>query len=359
MDTMKHSFLTLFLTAMILLLISAVPVSAESSTITSISPAVGYTGSSTSVTITGTNFNESSVKVKLMMEDETNITSTITSFTSTEIVCKFTISSSRTTGAWDLVVINEDESEVVDTEAFTIRDPMTLSSISPTYAQTNNDSVDFDLEGTGLSDVSDVYLYNEDYDNITASIDDIDSDEITGTFDLTDADEATYDVCVMDSFGTAECDLSFEVTTDSVGSLDISSTPTGASIYVDSEYMGTTPDTLEDLNEGSHKLVLVKAGYSDWGKIVKVVSGSSTTVDADLSAITVATTERTTVATPVPAVATPVPVKTIVRTTTVKVPTPWPTSTTATTTATPASPLEGAVVLGAIGIGIACLHRKY
>jgi len=339
---------------MILLLITATPVAAESSTITSISPAVGYTGTSTAVTIAGTDFNESTVKVKLMMDDETNITSTITSHTTTSIVCKFTISSSRTTGDWDLVVINEDESEVVEAEGFTIRDPMILTSISPTFAQANNDSVDFDLEGTGLSDVSEVYLYNEDYDNITASIDDTDSDEITGTFDLTDADEATYDVCVLDSFGTAECDLSFEVTSDDVGSIDISSSPVGASIYVDSEYMGTTPDTIGDLTEGSHKVLLVKSGYSDWGKMVKVTSGSTTTVDADLSAITVATTVRTTVPTTVPTA-----VKTTIRASTVKVPTTWPTTTTATATTAQASPVEGAVVLGAIGIGIACLPRKY
>lgn len=339
---------------MILLLIMAVPVAAESSTITSISPAVGYTGTSTTVTITGTNFNESTVKVKLMMEDETNITSTIIDHDTTWIECKFTISSSRTTGAWDLVVINEDESEVVDIESFTIRDPMTLTSISPTYAQTNNDSVEFNLVGTGLADVSGVYLYNEDYDNITASIDDIDSDEITGIFDLTDATEATYDVCVLDSFGTAECDLSFEVTTDSVGSIDISSSPVGASIYVDSEYVGTTPDTVDDLTEGSHKVLLEKSGYSDWGKMVKVISGSTTTVDADLSEITIATTARTTVPTTAPTT-----VKTTLKASTVKVPTPWPTTTTATATPAQASPLDGVLVIGAIGIGIACLFRKY
>ena len=351
---MKHSVLTLFLAGMILLLITAVPVTAVSSTITSISPAMGYTGSSTTVTITGTNFNESSVKVKLMMEDETNITSTISSHTSTSIVCRFTISSSKTTGAWDLVVINEDDSEVVDTGAFTIRDPMTLTSITPVYAKTNNDSVDVTIAGTGLADVSGVYLYNADYTNITVSnVDAVSSTKVTGSLDLTDATEATYDVCVLDSFGTAECDLSFEVTTDAVGSIDISSTPTGASIYVDSAYVGTTPDTIENLNEGSHKVLLEKSGYSEWGKMVKVTAGSTTTVDADLSGIAVATT----VATPVPTTVTPVPVKTILKASTVKVPTPWPTTTTATTPAAQ-SPLDGALALGAVGIGMVALHRK-
>jgi hypothetical protein len=350
---MKHSVLLRYLAGMILLLILAVPTTAELSTITSISPAVGYTGSSTTVTITGTNFNTSSVTVRLMMEDENNITAADpTTLTDTSIVCKFTISSSKTTGDWDLVVINEDGSEVVKSEGFSIRDPMVLTSISPTYARTNNESVDVTLVGTGLADVSDLYLYNEDYDNITASnVDAVSSTKVTGSFDLTDEDEASYEVCVMDSFSTRKCGLSFEITTDAVGSIDISSSPTGASIYVDSAYMGTTPDSVEDLDIGSHKVILKKTGYTDWGKLVKVTEGGTTTVDADLEAITISPT-------PLPTTV-PTTVKITQKVTTAKVPTAWPSSTTATTNTTQESPLDGAVVLGAIGLGIVVLRRKY
>jgi hypothetical protein len=343
---MKHSVLPLFLTGGILLLILAAPVLAESSAITGISPAVGYTGSTTSVTITGSNFNESSVKVRLMMEDESNITASVTYHTSSEIECKFTISSSRTTGDWDLVVINEDGSEVVESEGFGIRDSMALTSISPTSAQANNDSVDFTLEGSGLSDVSDVYLYNEDDDNITATLDEVNADEITGTFDLTDAAEDTYDVCVVDSSGTEECDLSFYVTTDAVGSIDVSSSPSGASIYVDSSYKGTTPDTVDDLIEGSHKVVLKMTGYNDWGKIVTVTEGDTSTVDADLVVIT---TVPTTVPTPPPTTP-PTTVPTTVKTTrasTTAVLTTWPEE-----TPTEESPVDPALVIGAVGIGL-------
>jgi len=343
---MNHSFSMIFLTGLILALIIAVPVSAESSTITSVSPAVGYTGTTTTVTITGTDFNTTSVKVKLMMEDESNITATISSLTSTKIVCKFTLSSSRTNGDWDLVVVNEDDSEAVDYGAFTIRAPMKLTSISPVSSQTNEDDVEFEVVGSGLADITDLYLYNTYYGNLSATLDDIDSTDVTGTFDLTDMTEATYEVCVMDAFDTRKCGPDFEVTTDELGSIDISSTPSGASIYVDSEYVGTTPDIVYDLTIGSHKVSLVKAGYNDWGKIVKVTEGDTTTIDADLDVITLVTTVRPTT------VATTEPTTIATRISTIAIPTTWP-----TTTTTQESPVGILYVIGAVGLVMVALRK--
>lgn len=348
---MKHSVLPLFPTGIILLIILAVPVSAESSTISAISPAVGYTGSSTTVTITGTDFNESFVTVRLMMDDENNITAASpTTLTSTQIVCRFTISSSREPGDWDLVVINEDESEVVEYGGFTIREPMILTSISPSDAQANNDSVDVTIAGTGLEEVSGLFLYNEDYDNITATLDELDSDEITGTFDLTGAEEDTYDVCVVDSYGTTECDLSFEITTDEVGSIEISSSPSDASIYVDGSYIGTTPDTADNLIDGYHKVVLRKTGYEDWGKMVTVTAGDISTVDADL--VLIPTPAPTTIPTSVPTTV-PATIKTT-RASTITIPTSWP----GTATTTQASPVGSFGIIGAVGLGLGLAALK-
>jgi hypothetical protein len=189
-----------------------------------------------------------------------------------------------------------------------------------------------------------VYLYNDDYAEIYADLDDVNSDEITGTFDLTDTDEDTYDVCVMDTHDVEECDLSFKITTDAVGSIDFSSSPSGASIYVDGSLKGTTPDTVDDLEEGSYRIVLKKNGYRDWGKTVSVTAGDTKVVDADLevmttySTTTVLTTARTTA---------PTTVKTPVKST-LKVPTPWPSD----IPATAASPVDPALVVGAAGIGM-------
>jgi len=346
---MKKSIVLSGCIIMMLLLVMA-PVTAESSTISTISPSVAYLGSTTTVTITGTDFNTTSVKVKLMMDDESNITSTISSHTDTEIICKFTISSGKTTGDWDLVVINDDDSEVVSSGGLTLREPMTLSSISPATARTNNDSVDITVVGTGLSEVSSLYLYHKNYDNVSATIDDMDDEEITGTFDLTDVDELTYKVCVLDSFGTAECDLSFEVTSDAVGTIDVSSSPSGASVYIDNTYVGTSPVSVEDLDVGSHKLILKKSGYSDYTKLVKVTEDDTTTVDADLAVITTAptTVAATSLPTPLPTTA-PTTVRTIVTNTV----TSWPTATT-----TQESPIGPLAIIGAVGLAFIVLKRR-
>jgi hypothetical protein len=338
--------------ALVLVSALAIPASAESSTITSISPAAGYTGSTTTVTIAGTDFNESSVTVRLMMDDESNITASVSSFSSTAIVCKFTISSSKTTGDWDLVVINEDGSEVVSSGGFAIRDPMTLESVSPESARTNNDYVEFMLEGSGLSDVSILYLYRSGYDNVTATIDDVDDDEITGIFDLTDADILTYKVCVLDSYGTAECGLSFDVLSDAVGTLDVSSTPSGASVYIDNELVGTTPLSDEDLDVGSHKLIIKYSGYSDYTKLVKITEGDTITVDASLSGITTApTSTRTTSPTTVPTTIS------VTRKSTGAVATPWPTST-ATSTPVQESPFDIVLIVAGIGLGLFAFRKR-
>ena len=119
---MQRTFVMLCVLGTILLLALIVPVTAEASTISSISPSQGYTVTTTgTITITGANFNTTLVYVRLVKAGESNITATISSQSSTTIRCKFTISSSETLGTWDVVVVNQDGSEVVDSSAFTIR----------------------------------------------------------------------------------------------------------------------------------------------------------------------------------------------------------------------------------------------
>ncbi|MFA5237768.1 MAG: PEGA domain-containing protein [Methanoregula sp.] len=350
---MNHSCLVLCLTGTILLLalMTAPVAAADIPTISSISPAEGYnSGTLSGVVLTGSNFNLTSSlgTVVLMKSGQTNITAYISSpsSSSTSLTCRFSLSGTSA-GTWDVVVVNQDGSYATLADGFTIRSSMTLTTVSPTNARTNNNSVTVTVVGTGLSDVDSIYLYNSKYSNLSATASKVASTYVTGTFDLTDMNEATYEVCVKDSAGTSKCDLSFEITTDQVGEIDISSTPSGAGVYVDSTYVGITPYAMTGVVIGSHTIKLMKDGYSDWSKIVKVTNGGTTTVDADLSAT------QTDVITTVPTSA-PTTVKTSLKVTTVKVPTSW-----ARTTTTKASPVEGFVILGAIGLGIVVLHRKY
>jgi hypothetical protein len=361
---MKHSVVPLVLAGALLLLIAAVPVTATSTSIsgdsiTSIYPAVGYAdGKTVTYTITGVNFTTVSGEVRLEMDDESDIDATITSWDGNKIVCKMKITSSKEPGTWDLVVVKSyDDTTIIKTDAFTIADPITLTSISPTSGEVDDDDVDFTLVGTDFDEdlIEDVFLYNEDYDNITADYDVSSTTKITGTFDLSDAEEDTYDVCVEDTYGTDFCDLSFEIVTNEYGTLDISSSPSGATIYIDGTASGTTPNTVEDVLVGSHKIIIQKSGYQDWGKIVSVTEDDTTEVDATLYAVATATPVLTTNPTPVPTNP-PTPARTTARST-IKVPTTWADTPVPATTA---SPVDPAVVIGAagMGIGLAVLRRR-
>jgi hypothetical protein len=229
---------------------------------------------------------------------------------------------------------------------------ITLTSITPVSGQANDDNVDFTLLGTGLSDIQELYLYNKNYDDNTTAVDvnTVSSTKVKGTFDLTDTGEDTYDVCVVDSHDTVKCGLSFKVTTDKVGSIEVSSSPIGATILLDGKSSGTTPDVLNDVLVGSRKVVLQKSGYEDWGKIVIVEADDLIKVDANLVAVT---TVATAVPTPVPTTEkTPLPTteETPEKTT---VPTP-------SATTKKASPLDPVTVIGAagLGIGLVVLRRR-
>jgi hypothetical protein len=60
------------------------------------------------------------------------------------------------------------------------------------------------------------------------------------------------------------------------GTLSVSSSPSGAAVYVDGIYQGVTSTTIGNLVPGSHSVKLTKAGYQDWTGSVSIASGSTT-----------------------------------------------------------------------------------
>jgi len=80
------------------------------------------------------------------------------------------------------------------------------------------------------------------------------------------------------------------VTYFNTGSVFVSSEPSGASIYLDGEYKGTTPKTISDVSVGYHTIELNKEGYQSWSTSVYVTSGDTETVSVSMSAISVAAT---------------------------------------------------------------------
>jgi hypothetical protein len=60
------------------------------------------------------------------------------------------------------------------------------------------------------------------------------------------------------------------------GSLNIVTSPKGADIYVDGDYIAESPNVVTDLAPGSHTLRLHKAGYDEYFSFVTIVSGRQT-----------------------------------------------------------------------------------
>src|SRR5690348_13167405 len=68
---------------------------------------------------------------------------------------------------------------------------------------------------------------------------------------------------------------------DAVGTVDLSTTPDGADVYVDGQFNGNSPATLK-LKPGKHTIRVSMTGYSDWTREISTDSGSSVHLTATL-----------------------------------------------------------------------------
>jgi len=70
------------------------------------------------------------------------------------------------------------------------------------------------------------------------------------------------------------------------GSLNLDANPTNADIWLDNLYYGTTPQIIGGLSQGSHTLLLRKAGYYDYTESFMIVAGETSTKDPTLTPYT-------------------------------------------------------------------------
>lgn len=75
-----------------------------------------------------------------------------------------------------------------------------------------------------------------------------------------------------------------------LGTLSVSSNPTGAAIYLDGSYYGTTPKTIGGLATGLHDLELTKSGYEDSVMRVRIYTDQVTTVSKSMKKISTPST---------------------------------------------------------------------
>lgn len=69
------------------------------------------------------------------------------------------------------------------------------------------------------------------------------------------------------------------------GSIAVTSSPSGADVYIDNVYKGITPLTVDGISPGNHAVRVALAGYSDWSTNVQVGVGSIASASASLSTV--------------------------------------------------------------------------
>ncbi|MDD1696616.1 MAG: PEGA domain-containing protein [Methanoregula sp.] len=69
---------------------------------------------------------------------------------------------------------------------------------------------------------------------------------------------------------------------EKTGTVKITSSPSGAEIYLDNEYHGTTPGTITEVAPGNHTIEIRKQGYNEWSQSITVISGINSSVSTTL-----------------------------------------------------------------------------
>jgi hypothetical protein len=318
-------------------------------TISTVAPSSGINnGLISDVVITGTNYGDSTTVV-LMKSGYSNISMANAVVTTTTVTGAFQLNGAAA-GTWDVVLISNGGT-VVKSAGFTVvsATAATVTAVSPVSATTNT-TVSATFTGTGFQSNARMRLARVNYNDVLGTISSYSSTSLVGTFDLTNQDPGTYTACVLYDGTNRVCGPSFTVNSATAvnGSIYFTSSPSGAVVYVDYIEKGNTPLTVYNVTPGLHNIKLQRALYKDWTDQVTITAGNQSSVAATMKAADVSTTVQTTV----PVVITTATLPPTKVKSTAKTPTPWPTA-----TATPESPLDPLVIVGAVGIGMFVIRK--
>jgi hypothetical protein len=90
---------------------------------------------------------------------------------------------------------------------------------------------------------------------------------------------------VVVSGATAQASLTLIPVPTTVGSLHVTSSPSGADIYLDGVYHGPTPITIGSLAAGNHVVILRLAGYQEYTVTTTITAGQTTQLPVTLAAL--------------------------------------------------------------------------
>ena len=76
-------------------------------------------------------------------------------------------------------------------------------------------------------------------------------------------------------FGSVLAGCSSPELSQETGSLQLTSVPPGAEIYLDNVYHGTTPAAITIIHAGTHTIEMRMSGYEPWSTPVTISKGSN------------------------------------------------------------------------------------
>lgn len=97
---------------------------------------------------------------------------------------------------------------------------------------------------------------------------------------------STQTVYANDPGMTTTVSVTLSANSPQTGTLDLSSRPTNADIWLDGRYYGTTPLVIGGLSDGDHSLTLKRASYYDFTEPFTIVAGQISTLSPAMSAYT-------------------------------------------------------------------------
>jgi hypothetical protein len=260
---MKRSSLFICFLFVLLLVMAGIPAAAASPRISDVRPVSGPLGESVRVTVTGSGFNSFHTiwltKCGIVDNDEIYgyLVGSVVSLSETEIIADFSL-----TGRWavaadyDVKVVNSTIPEATRSKGFRIYQGSSPGSPGTTTTTTTS---------------------------------------VTATTRTTREQSGENSVFFQTN-------------------------PTGATIFVDGEEVGTSTCTFKTYKDGVHDVLIRKIGYEDYSDRVTIIDNERVYFSATLTPLAAGSTQ---VATPTGAVSgTPVKAVTTVRKSTLKIPTP-------------------------------------
>ncbi|WP_169302025.1 PEGA domain-containing protein [Thermococcus gammatolerans] len=184
-------------------------------------------------------------------------------------------------GTYNLRVSKEDHGEYTTTFMLQPNETKTLNiTLTPNYAHL---TIKSDPPGASI------YI-NETYKGKTP----LTVDLMMGTYSIKLSKEGYQDYTLKVTLSPGESKTLSPSLTPAYGFLSVTSEPAGADVYIDGNYVGTTPLTNYKLSPGEHEVKIKKDGYKEYTKTVTITAGEKKTLSTSLVLLLPPTSSTTT-----------------------------------------------------------------